>query len=642
MAVSSPRPVRKALAVAQAGSETLRWWGGWGIGVALALLASQALGEGHENVTTSHGYSNFGEPKHGPGVPFPYVNPDAPKAGEISFSALGNYDSFNIYTRKGVPASSTDLLYEDLMISAADDPYGIYCNLCETVTYPDSLDWVEVKLRENVTFSDGSPLTADDFKFTVDLFLEQGITEFRNVVEGYFESVEVLDDYRIRFAFTDEAPKRDRMGLVGIWNPFSRAWFEETGTRLDEAQSEPFLGTGPYTVESADIGRSLVYKKNPNWWGADLPINQGRFNFDRVRIEYFADASAAFEAFKGGAYTYRIENSSKQWATSYDFPAIDEGHVKIESLPDGNISSGQAFIFNLKREKWTDPKVREAVRLLFNFEWSNETLFYGLYDRTVSFWGGSDLEATGIPEGEERAILEPLVAEGLLDESILTEPAVSPPVNDAAQNQPSRRTLRQATRLLEEAGWVTGDDGMLRNDKGETLDLVIVQRSPQFDRVVNPYVDNLRRVGINAKLDRVDTAQYIERRRSGDWDMVNHSPGQGYQPSLGLYQWFHSSTAEDSSRNLMALRDEAVDQLIPLVVEAETLEELKIRTRALDRVLRAYGFWVPQWSKQETWVAYWDMFRYKEPLPLLSSSAIDFWWYDADGAERLRAAGALR
>ncbi len=608
---------------------------------ALMWTTGLAFAQSDGEVTVSHGYSNFGELKYGPDEPFSYVNVNAPKGGEISLAAQGGFDSFNIYTRKGVPAAYTDLMYEDIMVSAADDPYAVYCYLCTTIEYPEGLEWVKVNLREDVTFSDGTPMTAEDVKFTVDLFLEQGIPEFRNVVEGYFKSVEVTGPYQVRFDFNEDAPMRDRVSLVGLWNPFSKTWFEATGARLDESTNEPFLGTGPYVLKEADFGRSIIYERNPNWWGTGLALNQGRNNFDEVRIEYFADSSAALEGFKAAAYTFRIENTSRIWATGYDFPAVDKGWVILEEIPDGNITSAQGFVFNLRRDDWQDPRVRDAVRMLFNFEWSNETLFYGLYQRPASFWGGSDLAADGAPSDGERALLEPLVAEGLLDESILTEPAVMPPENDAAQNMPQRRVLRNAARLLEEAGWVPGSDGLLRNAQGETLDLVILQESPSFDRIVNPYVENLRQVGINAKLERVDIAQYVERRRSGDWDLVNLSPGQGFEPGTGLRQWFDSETAEDSSRNLMALRDPAVDRLIDLVIDAETLDELRVRVRALDRVLRAHGFWVPQWSNQEHWVAYWDMYRHPDPVPPLSLGVVDFWWYDAEAAEALREAGAL-
>lgn len=609
--------------------------------VALVWSAAIAFSESHEETIVSHGFSNFGELRYGPDQPFSYVNLDAPKGGEISIASQGNFDSFNIWTRKGVSAANVGLLYEDIMIGAADDPYGSYCYLCTTIEYPESLDWVIVNLREDVTFSDGSPMTAEDVKFTVDLFLEQGITEFRNVVGGFFESVEVLGPYQIRFSFTDAAPKRDRVGLVGLWNPFSKAWFEENEARLDDSTPTPFLGTGAYVLSDVDFGRTIVYERDPDWWGADLALNQGRKNFDKIRIEYFADSAAALEGFKAGEYTFRVEGSSKEWATSYDFPSLNEGFVLRETLPDGNIGSAQGFIFNLREEKWQDPRVRDAVRMLFNFEWSNETLFFGLYERATSFWNGSDLAASGVPAGTELEILQGLVDEGLLDAAVLSEDVTIPPINDAEQNLPSRRVLRRALRLLSEAGWEPGDDGMLRNAAGETLDMTILQFSPAFDRIVNPYVENLQQVGINAKLDRVDNAQYVERRRSGDWDMTNQSPGQGFEPSTGLKQWFSSETADDSSRNLMALRDPAIDRLIDEVIAADSLNELTPRVHALDRVLRAHGFWVPQWEKRDHWVAYWDQYRYPDELPPLALGHLDFWWFDEAASQRLSDAGAL-
>lgn len=606
-----------------------------------APVAAEAGGDGETIV--SHGYSVFGELAYGPDEPFAYVNVDAPKGGEISQWALGNFDSFNLYTRKGAVAANTGLLYEDIMIAAADDPYGLYCYLCETIEYPEDLSHVIVNLRSDVTFSDGTPMTAEDVKFTVDLFLEQGIAEFRDVIDGFFASVEVLDEHRIRFDFNEAAPVRDRMGLVGIWNPFSKAWFEETGARLDESTTTPFVGTGPYVLGDVDIGRSLVYEKDPDWWGADLPINRGRHNFERVRVEYFADATAALEGFKAGEYTFRTESTSRLWATAYDFPAVRQGHVVLEEIADGTPSSAQGFVFNLRREPWQDARVREAVRLMFNFEWSNESLFYGLYSRPYSFWGRTDLAAEGVPEGAERAILEPLVEEGLLDAAILTDEAVMPPVNEADQNEPSRQVKRRALGLLSEAGWTIGSDGMARDEAGRTLDLTIIQRSPEFVRVVTPFIANLRdELGINAKVERVDNAQYIERRRSGDWDLTNQNPGQSFAPSLGLRQWFDSSTAGDSSRNLMALADPAVDRLITDVIEADTLDTLRPAVRALDRVLRAHGFWLPQWESGQTWVAYWDQYRHPDELPPLAVGVLDFWWYDADAAERLREVGALR
>ena len=614
--------------------------------LAALLPAAPVWAESHEDVIVSHGYSNFGELKYGPDAVLDYVNPDAPKGGEISIWAQGNFDSFNPYTRKGVPASSTGLLYESMLVAAADDPYGAYCYLCTTLEYPESRDWVIFNLREDVRFSDGTPMTADDVFFTNEIFLEQGIAEYRNAVGGIIESVEVLGPYRIRFDFSEDAPRRDAIGIAAPSIVLSRAEFEEKGLRIDESTDVPFMGTGPYVLGDVDIGRSLEYVRDEDWWGADLPWNRGRNNFDTVRIEYFADSAAALEGFKAGVYTFRNENSSKEWATSYDFPAVQDGHVIVEELPDGSIGSGQAFVFNLNKPEWQDPRVREAMALLFNFEWSNETLFYGLYERTQGFFDNSDLAASGAPTEAEAAILQPLVDDGLLDASILSDEVRVPAVNDASTNTPNRRILRQALGLLEEAGYSVGSDGLARNADGEVLSAVILQTSPAFDRIVNPFVENLRRVGIDAKLERVDIAQYIERRRSGDWDLTNHGLGQGFEPGIGLRQWFSSTTADDSSRNLMALRSEGIDRLVETVIGAETEEELRDAARALDRALRAEAFWIPQWFKDVHTVAYWDQYDYPKPLPpLIAASptglAIDFWWYDAEAAQALRDAGAL-
>ena len=609
---------------------------------ALVLALPAGAQESGETIITSHGYTNVGELKYGPDMEhLDYVNPDAPKGGEISEWTMGTFDSFNSYSREGVAAALNALPYERIMTSVADDPYGLYCYLCTTLEYPESRDWVIFNLRDDVTFADGTPMTAEDLKFTNELFLEQGITEYRNVVDGFLDSVEVLGPHRIKFTFAEEAPRRDVIGFAGGTIAFSKDWFEKTGARIDESRKEPFLGTGAYELKDFDINRRVVYGRNENFWGADHPLNIGRNNFDSIRIEYFADSAAAFEGFKSGEYTFRIENSSKDWATGYDFPAIQKGWVVTEEIPDGTIPGAQAFVFNLDDPTWQDARVREAIGLMFNFEWSNESLFYGLYERVESFWENSDLEATGTPSEAERAILAPLVEEGLLDESILTDEARRAPVLDAASNTPDRRTYREAGRLLDEAGWTVGDDGLRRKD-GEVLEVVFLQRSPQFDRVVNPFIENLSRLGVRGVLERVDTSQYVERLRSGDFDLVNHTFSMGFEPGVGLEQWYASKTADDSSRNLMRLRSEAVDRLVKAVIDADTLEELTTATHALDRVLRAEMIWVPQWYKDVHTVAYYDQYRHPENMPPLALGEMDFWWYDAEAAEELRAEGALR
>ncbi len=636
---------RQARAIAKAADRRQHvlkhWLLGAVIGVGAVIAAGQLQAESHEEVTVSHGYVNFGELKYGPDDVLDYVNPDAPKGGEFSQWAQGTFDSFNLRTRKGVAAALSTIGSESILTQTLDDPYGLYCYLCETLEYPESRDWVIFNLRDDVTFWDGTSMDAEDIKFIFELSLEQGITEYRNVYSQFIDSVDVLGPHRIKFTFSDEAPKRDVVSWVGGTSALSKDWFEETGQRLDETTDAPFMATGAYRLDSVDIGRQIIYRYDPDWWGADLPINQGRYNFETIRVEYFADSSAAFEGFKSGAYAYRQENSSKQWATGYeDFPALNNDWVVTEELPDLSIGSGQGFVFNLDRAKFHDPRVREALGLMVNFEWMNGALFYDLYDRPESFWDNSDLKAEGVPGADEIAILQPLVDEGLLDASILTDEAVLPPVSQSSDRPLDRRQLRAASALLDEAGWVVGDDGLRRKD-GEVLSVEFMQASPQFDRIINPIVENMKRLGVDAVLNRVDPSQYVERFRSGEFDMINASLGQDFEPGQQLAQFFGTDAAGDSSRNPMRLRLPAADRLIDNIVAATTLDELTTRTRALDRVLRAERFWVPQWSNAKYFVAYYDMYRFKE-VPKLGLSPIDNWWYDAEAGEALRSAGAFQ
>ena len=601
------------------------------------FLAGQA---GAQDLVKSHGYSYFGDLKYPADFPhLDYVNPDAPKGGEISEWAPGTFDGYNPYFRGGNTAVMSTAPFEAIVTTTADDPTALYCYLCTTMEYPQDLSYVIFNLRDDVTFSDGSPMTADDIKFSYDTFMEQGLPEFRAAFDGQITLVEVLDPHRIKFTFGDDAPLRDRISLAATFPPFSEAEWERDGRRIDQTWKTPPMGTGPYMLADFDYGRSLTYGRNPNFWGADLPINLGRNNFDSIRIEYFADGDTAFEAFKAGEYTFRVENSSLSWATGYDFPGIQNGSVIKAELPNGSLPSAQSFIFNLKRSQFQDPAVREAIRLMFNFEWSNETLFYGLYDRVESFWANTEMEAKGTPTPEEIAVLQPLVDQGLLDAAILTDEVTMAPTSNA--NQLDRGNLRSASALLNDAGWIAGDDGIRRKD-GKTLDVAFLESSPAFDRVINPYVENLKRLGVNAKLDRVDPAQETERTRSGDWDIVTHSFSMQLEPGTELKQWFGSETAEDSSRNLMGLADPAVDSLIDTVVAAQTADDMHAATRALDRVLRAKGFWVPEWFKAVYTVAYYDMFEHPENLPPYALGETDFWWFNADKAEALKASGALR
>lgn len=611
-----------------------------GAGATVLGLMSWAQQAAAEEVITTHGYNFFGELEYPADFDhLRYVNPDAPKGGEISTWAPGTFDSFNLYTRKGNAGALATIGHENVLTTYADDPTAVYCFLCTTMEYPEGIAWVDFNLRDDVTMADGTPWTGHDLKFTFDLFMTDGLPSFRAAFGAFVEEVEVLDTYKVRFRFSPDSPERDRIGLAGGMPAFSQKWFEDNDYKLQDANVLPIMGTGAYMLDSYDIPSRITYARNPNYWAADLPVNKGRNNFDRIRVEYFGDSVAAFEAFKAGAYTFRSENSSKTWATGYDFPGLNNGYVKKEELADGSLSLMQSYVFNLRREKFQDPRVREAVGLMFNFEWSNESLFYGLYDRVTSFWGNSDLQAIGAPDADELALLQPLVDQGLLEASILTDEAVIPPVSGSRQLD--RKNLRRASALLDEAGWMVGDDGMRRKD-GQLLQIEFLDDSPAFDRITLPFVENLKRLGIEAVLNRVDPAQATERSRKYDFDMTTHNGRMAREPSTNLKQWFGSEGVNESSRNLMGVADPAVDALIEHVTSATSKAELQTAVHALDRVLRAKRFWVPQWFKNSHTVAYYDMFEYPEPLTPFARGELDFWWFNAEKHEALIAAGALR
>ncbi|MCI2399421.1 extracellular solute-binding protein [Aliiroseovarius subalbicans] len=608
------------------------------LGLAMLVLLTATLARA-EGTTISHGYSYFGSLKYPADFPhLDYVNPDAPKGGEIAISnERGTFDSFNPYARKGVPGALASIGTERLMTSTADEIGTSYGLIAESLEYPEDQSWVIFTLRPNVRFQDGTPTTAHDVAFTHNLFMEQGLISFREGVSRIIASVEALDDLRVKFTFQPDAPVRERISQAGATPVFSQAWFEKTGARLDESRLETNMGTGPYVLDSFDINERITYRRNPDYWGAELPINIGRNNFDAIRIEYFADGNAAFEGFKAGAYTYRIENSSKQWATQYDFPALTEGHAVKAELPDGAQASGQGFVFNLRREKFQDIRVREALGLMFNFEWSNETLFYDLYARIHSFAENSYLEAKGLPTPEELAILEPLA--DLLPDGVLDSEPFSYPASGARQLD--RKNLRRASALLDEAGWAVGDDGMRRKN-GQLLKVEFLERSPAFDRVINPYVENLRRLGVDAVLNRVDNAQFVDRRYAFDYDIITDHLATGYEPGSNLEQSLGSKEAAVSVFNSPGVADPAVDAIIDVIRNAATKDDLIIGVKTLDRVMRAMKFWVPQWYKDVYTVAYFDMFEYPDPLPPYDLGYLDFWWYNADKHEALKAAGALR
>ncbi len=605
-----------------------------------AATAWAAVAQAQE-ITKTFGLSNFGTLKYGPDmVHLDYVNPDAPKGGEIAIWAQGTFDSMNPYSTKGRAGMLSSVPFETLLASTADEIGSAYCFICETMEFPEDRAWVIFNLRTDVTFSDGTPMTAADVVFSYNIMIEQGLPSYRAGMTAIIESAEVIDTYRVRFNFQPDAPKRDAIQDAGFSVPiFSQKWFEETGARIDESRMEAAIGSGPYVLDNFDVNQKIVYKRNPDYWGINHPFNIGTSNFDTIRVEYFGDSNAAFEGFKAGAYNFRLENSSKTWATGYDFPAIEDGTFFKGELPDGNKASAQSFVFNLQREKFADPRVREAIGLMFNFEWSNETLFFGLYERINSFWDNSELKAEGTPSEGELALLEPLVAEGLLPASILTEPAVM--AATSSTRQLDRSNLRLASALLDEAGWEVGADGLRRNAAGKTLDVEFLERSAAFDRIINPYVENLKALGVIASLNRIDPAQYTNRERAKDFDIVIGNFRVGYEPGGELRQPFGSESAVESLFNTMTLQSTAVDRLIDIIEALEDKEELNIAVRALDRVLRAERFWVPQWYKAVHTVSYLDIFDHPDPLPPYSLGQLDFWWVNPVKEAAMKAAGKL-
>ncbi len=608
---------------------------------ALLITAPLAGATGAEpgGIIRAHGISTFGELKYGPDFKYlDYVNPDAPKGGELSLWAFGTFDSMNPYTTKGRAGAGASLFFESLLEGTADEVSASYGLLAETVEYPEDRSWVIFNIRPEARFSDGTPVTAEDVVHSYELLRDKGLPSFRAVLRQQVESVEALGPLRVKYTFRAGIPTRDLPMMAGGLPVFSKKFFTETGADFEETSLTPAVGSAPYVLGRMDVGKTLVYQRNPDYWGWHLPINRGRHNFDRIRIEYYADYNTAFEGFKGGTYTFRNEASSLSWATGYDFPAVRRGHVVKRELHDGTLASGQSFVINLRRERFRDPRVREAIGLMFNFEWSNERLFYGLYARIHSFWENSSMAAEGPPTPGELALLEPLA--DLLPPGVLTGPAVMAP-SSTPERQLDRGNMRRAAELLDATGWEVGRDGMRRNARGETLIVEVINDSPTFDRVLNPYIQNLQRLGVDARLNRIDNAQMTRRERNFDFDMVINSYRMSMTPGRNLQQYFGCEMADTSIFNMAGYCSEAVDRLIEAVEAAGTREELDTAVQALDRVLRAERFWVPQWFKDKHTVAYYDMYRHPDPLPPFALGETDFWWFDAEAAARLKAAGAL-
>ncbi|WP_235923989.1 extracellular solute-binding protein [Pseudoroseicyclus tamaricis] len=596
--------------------------------------------DGVQTIIT-HGYSNFGDLalpadfEH-----LPYVNPDAPKGGEISIWAQGTFDNLNPYaTKEGRPGALSTIGFESILQGTADEVGASYCYLCTTMEYPadfDERDWVIFNLRDDVTFSDGEPMTAEDIVFSHNISIEQGTVSFASVVSQMIPEVEALDDYTVRFRFGEDFSPNNTISQAGTVLARPQHWYEETGARLDESSFEIPPGTGAYELDSYDINQQIIYTKVDDWWGEDIPFNRGRDNYDTIRVEYFADTTAAFEAFKAGEFTFRQENSSLNWATSYDFPALENDWVVREELPDGSLPNATGFIFNMESGKFEDRRVRQALALMYNFTWTNDTLQYGLFQQRESFWEGSDFEAEGVPEGRELELLETVA--DMIDPSILTDEVTMP--HTSGESQLDRRNLGQALTLLEEAGYVV-ENGVMMTPEGEPFTVEFLFYSPAFDRILIPYVDNLRALGIDASYERIDDSNYTERLETYDYDMTFASYNVGLEEGESLGQRFGSDGQGDVF-NPANYANPAVDALIPYVANASSREEMAAGVRAIDRIMR-YDMWmVPVWYLGKHWVAYYDFYRHPEELPPYALGQLDFWWIDEAAYDNLRAEGAFR
>lgn len=611
----------------------------------LILLAwTGVLSAESDKIIKSHGYSYFGDLKYGADYEhYDYVNPDAPKGGELALAQLGTFDSMNPYTIKGRAGALSSIMYESLLGDMPADAYGEgYGLLAESVEYPESKDWVIFHMRPEARFSDGTPVTAQDVLFSHNLLLEQGLPSYAAAVKKRIPKAEVIDDLTIKFYFTPGISRRsliDQVGGVPVW---SKAWFEKTGARLDETRLETSPGSGPYVIDSVDVNNRIVYRRNPDYWGWDLPINKGRHNFDTIRIEYFTDDTPAFEAFKAGDVTFREEGDSKKWASQYEFPKIRDGEVIKTELPDGTPPSPTGFVFNLRREILQDIRVREALALGYNFEWTNESLQYGLFQQRASFTQDTPLMAAGTPEGAELAFLKSLG--DVVPPEMLSEPARMPNSSNPARLI-DRRNLRKAMKLLDAAGWPVGADGMRHNAKGEPLRITFLFNTAAegtLGAVIESYVSNLAKMGVDVNLEKVDPSQYTQRRRSFDYDMVFDAYGAFLGTGTGLMQRYGSEDAAFSTFNPAGLASPLVDAIIEASLLTTNKADQDATLMALDRALRYEFIMVPVWYKASYWVSYYDQYEHPDPLPPYDLGYLDFWWYNADKAAALKASGALR
>lgn len=606
-----------------------------GVILALVTLASSSVAETRifERV---HAIAMHGAPKYPAGFThFDYVNPDAPKGGSLRLSASGTFDSFNANIPKGNPATASGLSTESLMTSSADEAFTYYGLIAETITYPEDRSWITFHLNPKARWHDGKPITPEDVVFSFNTLLEKGRPLYRYYYANV-EEVSVTGERDVTFRFS-AGVNRELALIVGQLPILPKHYWDERD--ITKTTLEPPLGSGPYRIADFEAGRFVEVERVTDYWGKDLPVKRGINNFDRIRYDYYRDRTVAREAVKAGDIDYFAENLAKAWAKDYDVPAVRRGWLKRESIPDGKVAPMQAFIYNLRRPVFQDVRVRRALAYALDYEWSNANLFFGQYTRTRSFFDNSELASTGLPQGRELEILEPF--RDRLPEEVFTEPYFPPKTDGSGW---PRANLLKGLELLSEAGYEIRDMKLVDQVTGQPFRFEIMLRAGgSFRRIVLPIQRNLAKLGIDMQIREVDDAQYINRIRNRDYDMISLGWQQSDSPGNEQRSYWGSGSADQpSSYNYAGFKNEVVDELIEQLIAAESREDLIAHTRALDRILLAHHFVIPGWYLSSDRVLYWDKFSRPAVTPK-NGTSISYWWFDeAKAAALAEARGKAR
>ena len=578
---------------------------------------------------TSHGISIFGDLKYGPAFRhFDYVNPNAPKGGRLRLAGRDTFDNLNPFILKGVSADGLGLLFDSLMARAMDEPDALYGLVAESIELDDERRWAAFNLRKEARWHDGTAITAEDVAFTFDVLVKKGHPVYR-LLFGKVAGVQVEGRHRVLFTFKPGAVRGLPVKLAGL-PVLSKAYY--AGVSFTHTTMQPPLGSGPYTVADIDAGRRIVYQRHKQYWGRNLPVNRGRYNFDLIQWDYFRDRGVAREAFFAGEYDFHEEFVSRSWARQYDKPAVRDGLIVRESLPDQRPSGVQAFFINLRREKFADRRVRRALNLAFDFEWTNRNLFFGLYRRTNSMFENSVYAAHEPPSEAELQLLRPF--RGQIPDEVFVNPYRAPSTATGG----IRRNLLEAARLLREAGWHVRDHTTRVNGRGTPLEIEFLISSASFARILGPYIRNLKRLGISSTIRVVDSANFKNRRDNFDFDIAVLKFPQFLTPGEEQRGYFSSGAADMvGSKNISGLRNPAVDALIERVINAETRSELIIAARALDRVVMWSEIVIPHWFKGAHNIAYWNKFERPAVKPPFDLGLLDTWWFSKAKAKLIDA-----